>query len=315
MLLEKIMYVYSDTVNNTNALEKAVKLAQHAQAKLTVLFTLSEDTLPDNLGFSKAEISEFIEQKEQEREAVISQYAGDITIEKESIFSNKYLEVINKVKSDKYNLIIKPQEDEGLLSKLFGSNDMGFLRHCPCPVWIIKEDKQTPSNSIIAAVDVSSDYPEEEKVIREKLNVDVLRAASSLAAAKGYKVKVVSVWTAQYENTMRRFEFLPKSENVVDIYLEEQKTLHYQDLEAFIQTAKSELGEDIFEFVAPEKVSLKGEPRDILPEYANQIAANLVVMGTVARVGIPGLIIGNTAESILNRLNCSVLAIKPRGFE
>jgi len=39
-----------------------------------------------------------------------------------------------------------------------------------------------------------------------------------------------------------------------------------------------------------------------------------VVMGTVARVGIPGFIIGNTAESILYRLNQSVFAIKPQGY-
>jgi nucleotide-binding universal stress UspA family protein len=38
-------------------------------------------------------------------------------------------------------------------------------------------------------------------------------------------------------------------------------------------------------------------------------------MGTVARTGISGLIIGNTAEAILNQLTCSVPAIKPPGFQ
>jgi len=37
-------------------------------------------------------------------------------------------------------------------------------------------------------------------------------------------------------------------------------------------------------------------------------------MGTVARTGIKGLIIGNTAEVILNGIQCSVLAVKPDGF-
>jgi len=37
-------------------------------------------------------------------------------------------------------------------------------------------------------------------------------------------------------------------------------------------------------------------------------------MGTVGRTGIPGLIMGNTAESILNNIGCSVLAVKPPGF-
>jgi universal stress protein E len=39
-----------------------------------------------------------------------------------------------------------------------------------------------------------------------------------------------------------------------------------------------------------------------------------VVMGTVARTGVPGFIMGNTAETILSQIDCSVLAIKPPGF-
>jgi nucleotide-binding universal stress UspA family protein len=37
-------------------------------------------------------------------------------------------------------------------------------------------------------------------------------------------------------------------------------------------------------------------------------------MGTVARGGIAGLLIGNTAERMLRKLPCSVLAVKPEGF-
>ena len=37
-------------------------------------------------------------------------------------------------------------------------------------------------------------------------------------------------------------------------------------------------------------------------------------MGTLARTGVAGLFIGNTAETILEQLTCSVLAIKPPGF-
>jgi nucleotide-binding universal stress UspA family protein len=38
-------------------------------------------------------------------------------------------------------------------------------------------------------------------------------------------------------------------------------------------------------------------------------------MGTVARTSIPGFFIGNTAEAILEQIDCSVLAVKPDGFE
>jgi nucleotide-binding universal stress UspA family protein len=37
-------------------------------------------------------------------------------------------------------------------------------------------------------------------------------------------------------------------------------------------------------------------------------------MGTVSRTGVAGLLIGNTAEKVLNQVGCSVLTVKPDGF-
>jgi nucleotide-binding universal stress UspA family protein len=58
----------------------------------------------------------------------------------------------------------------------------------------------------------------------------------------------------------------------------------------------------------------QGEPEDVIPEFVVAEGIDLVVMGTVARTGIAGLLIGNTAERLLHRLPCSVLAVKPDGF-
>ncbi len=59
---------------------------------------------------------------------------------------------------------------------------------------------------------------------------------------------------------------------------------------------------------------LKGEPRVLIPELAQQERINLIVMGTVCRTGIPGFLIGNTAESVLHQVDTSVLTVKPEGF-
>ncbi len=60
---------------------------------------------------------------------------------------------------------------------------------------------------------------------------------------------------------------------------------------------------------------VKGRPIDAINEAADKSKADMIVMGTVGRVGIPGLLIGNTAEEVLQTATCSVLAIKPEGFE
>lgn len=51
-----------------------------------------------------------------------------------------------------------------------------------------------------------------------------------------------------------------------------------------------------------------------MPAVATELEVDLVVMGTLTRTGIPGSLIGNTAEVILNTLGCSVPAVKPAGF-
>ena len=44
-------------------------------------------------------------------------------------------------------------------------------------------------------------------------------------------------------------------------------------------------------------------------------AVALLGMGTVSRTGIASLFIGNTTESVLRQVECSVLAVKPAGFD
>jgi nucleotide-binding universal stress UspA family protein len=58
----------------------------------------------------------------------------------------------------------------------------------------------------------------------------------------------------------------------------------------------------------------QGDPEDVIPDFVVAEGIDLIVMGTVARTGIAGLLIGNTAERLLRRLPCSVLAVKPDGF-
>jgi nucleotide-binding universal stress UspA family protein len=59
---------------------------------------------------------------------------------------------------------------------------------------------------------------------------------------------------------------------------------------------------------------VKGPAQYVVSELARELEVDLVVMGTVARTGIDGFFMGNTAESILGELDCSVLTIKPPGF-
>lgn len=59
---------------------------------------------------------------------------------------------------------------------------------------------------------------------------------------------------------------------------------------------------------------LEGLAAEEVSRFARWAALDLLVMGTIGRAGIPGLLIGNTAEETLHRVGCSILALKPPGF-
>ena len=60
---------------------------------------------------------------------------------------------------------------------------------------------------------------------------------------------------------------------------------------------------------------LKGKPSRVIPEFVSENDIDILVMGTVARSGVPGFLVGNTAEKILNEVDCSVMALKPKNWE
>ena len=64
----------------------------------------------------------------------------------------------------------------------------------------------------------------------------------------------------------------------------------------------------------PRKMLLRGDPQVVIPSKVKELDADVLVLGTVSRTGVGGLLIGNTAEAILNRVDCSVMTLKPEGF-
>ncbi|MCK4302705.1 MAG: universal stress protein [Candidatus Eisenbacteria sp.] len=70
--------------------------------------------------------------------------------------------------------------------------------------------------------------------------------------------------------------------------------------------------------MSQETSSACGSSRSNLEDSCGQLARDryfdLIVTGTVCRTGLPGFLIGNTAETILAQVDCSVLTVKPDGF-
>jgi hypothetical protein len=57
-----------------------------------------------------------------------------------------------------------------------------------------------------------------------------------------------------------------------------------------------------------------GEPVDAIDAVARAIGGDIVVMGAPSRSGLTRIFISNTAESLLDRLACDLLIVKPLRF-
>ncbi len=58
----------------------------------------------------------------------------------------------------------------------------------------------------------------------------------------------------------------------------------------------------------------QGLPEDVIPEAAKTLDAAMVILGTTGRTGLSAVFIGNTAEQVIDKINCDVLALKPAGY-
>ncbi|NNJ45089.1 MAG: universal stress protein [Sulfurovum sp.] len=173
--------------------------------------------------------------------------------------------------------------------------------------------KDTPKSykNILAAIDIS--ISDQEIKVDESLNEEILKMAGSLAVSELANLHIVHAWHVPGENMLRGPRIRMDHAKIIE-YTNNIKNLHHKELDTLIHHVSNEKTGELPDFLKPKKHLIKGFPSKVIPEFAKKIDADLVFMGTIGRTGIPGLIIGNTAEDILNQIHCSVLAIKPSGF-
>ncbi len=58
----------------------------------------------------------------------------------------------------------------------------------------------------------------------------------------------------------------------------------------------------------------QGIAADVIAEHAEAGGVDAIVMGTGGSTGVSGFVMGTTAETILRRVSCAVIAVKPDGF-
>jgi universal stress protein E len=176
-----------------------------------------------------------------------------------------------------------------------GATSNQLLRRASCALWLTQGDRGGQCGRVLAAIDAT---PEDEA--HRQLNRIILGRSQELVERQGCSLDIVYVWDiydAQLlEGRMPQGEF--------EEMVEQNRLCH---LEAY-QAALSEFGLK----VTDKNVHLlRGAPTQVIPSFCRAQEMDLLVCGTVARTGISGLMIGNTATRMLSKVPCSILALRP----
>lgn len=311
-----ILCVLHDTHDQDQLVSQAMHIAKKHQAKLTIM--LAMEALPPNAqmimqSFAYLESqSTMLQSAQQWLEKKLETWTVDYPAEGVVAVGHLFLEVITRVVQHKHDLVIK-LADNATAKSITGTEDRHLLRKCPCPVWIIHRDQDRKYKQVVAAIDINYHYPKHEVSIRKQLAYDILACASRIALLDYAQLHVVHVFDAVPENILRN-GFISVDEDVMQGDLRAIHDEREHELERLLSELKDELGEEAYEYLKPKIHMVHGYPRREIAATADICNADVIVMGTLSRLGVPGYIMGGTAEETIEQLKCGVVGLKPEGF-
>jgi nucleotide-binding universal stress UspA family protein len=212
-----------------------------------------------------------------------------------------YVEIIRRVIDHQHDLIITAPDEPRRLGFAGAATTMHLMRKSPVPVWV-HSAAEVGAHGVAVAI---GPFDTERRNLG--LNLTLMQLASSLAVQRDEALHVISAWRLQGESMLRSSRSSFTDREVNDM-LSEARAEAQSEIDRLI----SEIGP----IPVPVEVHLsKGEPGLTVAATVNDVNPNTLVMGTIARTGLSGMIIGNTAEQVLGLIQTSVIAVKPEGFE
>ncbi len=288
---KKIGVVIGLAADNSAVLSHAVSLFDANQAQISIL-------IPTEVRLSS-------EQQTQVAQKIATQLPCPHQVR--FIFSSPVIAIVNDARQHGLDLLIIAANDfvqkRTVKAWFFDALPQSLVRKAECPVWLVKSPiDQAAYLRIMIAVD-----PERKESEARALNNKLIEIGTSLARRVKAECHLVTVWKLAGESTLSGAYV-----RVPDLELEQLRRDAHKSQAAAFQALQQHNQSHIGDY---QTHMLQGDTAEELRYFVEDRHIDLVIMGTVARSGIQGLLIGNTAERLLNQVNSAVLAIKPDGFE
>ena len=288
--LDRILAIVEPGSDDQPALDKAVQLARYADSELELLIADYSAYLEDGHHFDPIQ-AQTLRQQHGERQLedlqALAQPLRDegFQVSVTCAWGNPpYEQVLKRVKETSPSLVIKSTRHHPLLARLVLSNeDWELVRYCSVPLLLAKGQKWPSNPTFIASVDPNHTH-DKPAVLDSKL----ASSAVALGSISGGAVHLFhSAWVPPLSGVYPLVVDGPEEERILGELADEQDICHTR---------------------------CHWSDKDIahaLPEIVNELGASAVIMGAVSRSRLDRLLIGNTAERVLDKLECDVLVIHP----
>lgn len=268
------------------ALQQAIWLGRVSGAKLAMTYAA-----PDSTQISQT-AQEIRQESAVKMQAMVENLgAADLDVQLKTRIGKPFVVIIHTVQLEHFDLVLAGSRGHGDWTQfLVGSTAKRLVRKCPVSVWIVKSENVRPPKVILAPTDLSE---VSRKAIREGL---------WLAEQSGAEFHVLYVVDSPKVGEEESSNQAPPSSSQQEIDAEAKR-----QWESFLQplsTSDSRILSHVIHGVAWKEIGL----------MAQKLNADLIAIGTVGRSGIQGVLLGNTAEKVLDTCECSILAVKPDGF-
>lgn len=306
-MYQNILVVIDPTSDEQKALKRAIDLVTRLRdnenqiSTITAFFSIFDFSYEMTTILSHSERDNMrqmvIDEKEKWLDELIQKLAPSVTITSKVVWHNRpYEAIINQVLEHNYDLVVKStHQHDKLKAVVFTPTDWHVLRKCPCPVLLVKEHEWPKNGNMIAALNVGSDEDE-----HGSLNDKITKQAQYLAKVINADVHLVNSYPGTPVNIAIEVpEFDAGEYNTVML------THHQEAMKSHAEKFSIDINHTHI---------AEGLPETVIEQLAKELDAELVVLGTIGRTGISAALIGNTAEHVIDQLNCDVLALKPDGY-
>ncbi|WP_375749070.1 universal stress protein [Vibrio sp. HN007] len=204
-----------------------------------------------------------------------------------------FVEIIKAAKEVSASLIVIKTRD----GSDKGSNTLHLMRKSEVPIWAVNSSLG-PAKKVVVAVDVGREELQE-------FNFKLVKSALDLSSVYEAELVLCHAWQLEHEGFLRKWERYEDLD--IALLMENMRDDRIARLQNIVEVLGAQNNRVNYTL-------LEGNARESIPQFVARESVDMVVLGSMSRTGIAGFLMGNTAESLLNKIDCSVLTLKPDDF-